>query len=391
MSDRECSLRENLLQKKIRVLHSYKVYLPEIYGGVPTAIHSVTSGLLAKCISTILTTRRRWRAKKELYIDGSRVIRIYSFFELFSLPLAPFYPLRLFLEMKKHEVVVLHAPFPLSDIVAAFLVPKNVKLIVHYHSEIIKQKLLLPFVAYFIKRTLERADKIIVSSEPFIENSNFLLPHRHKTTIVPFGTDVEYWSSLSPEEKERVADLKAQHPNQVITVARLVSYKGLDILISALRNVEANCIIVGEGILGNVLRKEISERNLESRVSIVSNLERDELKILLHASSVFVLPSVTVAETFGLAQLEAMATGLPIINTNLPTGVPWVARDGLEGITVPPNQIEPLSRAISLLLADDELRTRLSAAAQQRARSTFSDKVFFEKYFEIISSSSNNE
>jgi rhamnosyl/mannosyltransferase len=97
---------------------------------------------------------------------------------------------------------------------------------------------------------------------------------------------------------------------------------------------------------------------------------------VLNAGRVFVLPSTNKAEGFGLVQVEAMCCGLPVVNTNLPTTVPRVARDGLEGLTVEVGNDQALAGAINRLLEDPDLATKLGAAGQRRARSVYDRRVF---------------
>ena len=98
----------------------------------------------------------------------------------------------------------------------------------------------------------------------------------------------------------------------------------------------------------------------------------------MYIADVFVMPSVTSAETFGLAQLEAMAAGRPIINTSLDTAVPHVARHGIEAITVPPGDHKKLAEAIDVLIRDPARRERMGRAARQRAVTRYSTATFKE-------------
>src|SRR5205807_3182412 len=92
---------------------------------------------------------------------------------------------------------------------------------------------------------------------------------------------------------------------------------------------------------------------------------------LYHACDLFVLPSVTRQEAFGMVQLEAMACGKPVISTLLPSGVPWVNRDGETGIVVPPNDAPALQKALQTLIADPALRARLGARGLARIQTEF--------------------
>jgi ABC-type polysaccharide/polyol phosphate export permease len=96
----------------------------------------------------------------------------------------------------------------------------------------------------------------------------------------------------------------------------------------------------------------------------------------MQIADVFVMPSVTSAETFGIVQIEAMAAGRPIINTALDTAVPHVARDGIEAITVPPRDPAKLAEAINTLINDPERRRRMGEAARRRAIADYAMDTF---------------
>jgi rhamnosyl/mannosyltransferase len=155
-----------------------------------------------------------------------------------------------------------------------------------------------------------------------------------------------------------------------------VPYKGFDVLLEAVRKLRAQLIIIGIGPQFDNLRQLIEQYGLQNRVFLVGHQSRDEMKIVFHAARAFAFPSTTAAEAFGLVQLEAMATGLPVVNTSLPTAVPHVARAGVEALTVPPRDSNALRDAIAYLLEHPTECARLGAAGAKRAVDSFSPSEF---------------
>ena len=147
--------------------------------------------------------------------------------------------------------------------------------------------------------------------------------------------------------------------------------------------VDATAIIVGEGPLRHDLLRVAQQRGVAERLILAGMLSRDDLKIHLHAAQLYAFPSVSAAEAFGIVQLEAMAAGLPIVNTSLPTGVPHVARHGLEALTVPPSDPAALAAAIAQLLADRTLAQRLGAAGRRRATTEYDLQTFVKRIEEV--------
>ena len=106
-------------------------------------------------------------------------------------------------------------------------------------------------------------------------------------------------------------------------------------------------------------------------VRFLGSVDDDELAALYRACDVFVLPSVTRQEAFGVVQLEAMAAGKPVVSTDLGTGVGWVNRDGETGYVVPPRDPRALREALARLLADANLQKSMGDAAAKRIRAEF--------------------
>ncbi|MBN1628323.1 MAG: glycosyltransferase, partial [Thermoleophilia bacterium] len=167
----------------------------------------------------------------------------------------------------------------------------------------------------------------------------------------------------------RAAELRAAHSGRkiVLFVGRLVYYKGVDVLVRAMADVDADLVLIGGGPLEDELHELAAQSGIASRVTFIPPQDDDELCAWYHAADVFCLPSVARSEAFGLVQIEAHAAGTPVVSTDLPTGVPYANLDGVTGLIVPPRDDSALAAALSRLLSDDDLRARLGAQAQARA------------------------
>jgi glycosyltransferase involved in cell wall biosynthesis len=365
-----------LPDNKATILHAYKVYLPEVFGGVPEVIRLLAAGLNSP--TEIVVSRDHGLGQTSL-VEGTPVYRSMTLRYIWSMPVSPLYPLLLWRRIRRAALVSYHFPFPLVDIALTLWMPRRVALVIHWHSEIVEQKSFIRLLGWLFRRMLRRADRIIVSDQVLVGQSPFLREFADKCVVIPFGVEVDAWCNLNSAEQHRIAALRQRHPRLVLAVGRFVPYKGFDVLIEAMSRVDADLVLVGAGGLKDELIAKLNSRGLLDRVTLVSNVDRSTLKCLLHACRVFVLPSITANETFGIAQLEAMAVGKPIVNTQLPTAVPLVARNGQEALTVAPGSPEALADAISRILKDPDLAHRLGANARARAANDFPIQRFLSQ------------
>ena len=359
---------------KITVLQTFKSYYPE-KGGIQTVMKDIVFNLRGFFNFKILVSRVRGLGRQEKEA-GVFVRRCMSLFTLFSLPIAPFYIFWFWWYARRVEIVDHHYPFPWVDIAVSIYFPKKTKLIIHWHAEIIAQKGLAKWLAPCIRKCLQRAHKVVVATPLHIDNSPYLSTMRDKCVVIPFGTDVKFWATLTAKQQQQVAELKTHYPQLLLVVGRLVAYKGIDKLIPIMQELDAQLILVGDGPQRRLLQGLITQYNLADKIMIKSDIAQDELKILLHAAKTLILPSVLSSEAFGIVQIEAMSCAKSIINTSLNSGVEWVARDQQEALTVPPGDSSALMQAIKKLLADPELANRLGQAGFKRAQEMFSQEKF---------------
>lgn len=365
----------------LKILHSYKVYRPDVDGGIPFAIATLSKPSRAGVENEILVARLKGFSRNYA-MDGVPVRAVSSFGTVFSTPAAPSYPFALIDRAKSNDILVHHAPFPIVDLAVPYLA-KNKPLIVYWHAEIIGRSFLTKLLSSSIRRTLKRADRIVVADQSTIDGSPFLPPFASKCTIAPYGIDVDSWATCTEEEAIEAARLRQKHPRMILAIGRLVPYKGYDVLLRALRDIDGHVVIIGEGPLGEDLRRIAAEAGVTDRVTFAGRVSRSNIKAYLHAAKVFAFPSVTRAEAFGIVQLEAMAAGLPIVNTSLTTAVPTIARHEQEGLTVAPHDVHGLAAALSRILDDAPLARRLGDAGKARVYAEYSQERYVARMEDV--------
>ncbi|QOZ25707.1 glycosyltransferase [Bradyrhizobium sp. CCBAU 51753] len=352
------------------VLHIFKVYYPDLFGGTLSVIRDICAGLKDTFAAAVLVCSRA-PGERRIVVNNVAVERVRSFGDVLSLPAAPAYPWRLWRRIAEHDLLALHAPFPLADLVFALGLGRSRPLVVHWHADIVSHAALRFLVEPLMRRTLRRASAIIVSDPVLVETTPLLQEFAAKCHAVPFGIDVAKYDRPAAPPTEVNA-----RGRLVLACGRLVPYKGFDVLVRAAHSRNFEVWIVGEGREREHLEQLIRDYGLQDRVRLLGSIAESERVKLMRIADVFVLPSVTNAETFGLVQLEAMAAGRPVVNTALDTGVPHVARNGLEAITVPPGDPAALADAIETLINDPDRRRRMGQAARHRAVTKYSTTAF---------------
>ena len=314
---------------------------------------------------------------------GYRTVRVANHGSLASVAMAPSMPAvarRLHREYN-FDVVHLHFPDPLGQLTAMSL-PRRVRRVISWHSDIVKQKSALVLYAPFLRSFVRDADALI-GATPQHFSTSLQIPAGNPAQVrevVPYGFDATTLAASSESRRKR-EHLLAEHRGRplIFAVGRHVYYKGFDVLIRALEHVNADLIIGGRGPLTDELTQLTRSLRLEHRVKFVGFIEDHLLVAYYEACDVFCLPSVERAEQFGLVQLEAMYCSKPVIATRLGTGVEFVTIDGETGILVPPKDTQALAGALRALLSDVQLRRNMGTLGKRRVEEVFSVEQMVRK------------
>lgn len=347
----------------LRILQVFKDYFPPTRGGIEQHVHELVHSVDGFRFSVLTSSRGR-----RLVVDddgGVRVVRAPEYARPVSTPITPAWA-RLLRESEA-DLFHFHVPNPFGEL-AYFASRAPVPLVATYHSDIVGRRALLPFFRPFQQRFLARARRIVVNNPRLLASSPTLAPHRSRAVVIPFGLDAGMWSG-APQEAEAI---RQRHPGPlVLFLGRLAYYKGLDVLLSALRGVEATLLVVGDGPRRPELEAQAARSGISDRVVFVGEIPDADRPAYYHAADVFVLPSTSRAETFGIAMLEAMACGAPAISTELGTGTSWVNVHEETGLVVPPGDPARLADALGVLLGDEGRRREMGKAAAERVAARF--------------------
>lgn len=283
---------------------------------------------------------------------------------------------------RNYDIIHIHHPDPMASL-ALFLSGYKGRVVLHWHSDILKQKLLLKLYKPLQSWLLRRSDIIIGTTPKYINESPFLRKYiSYKTDFVPIGVDpVISDSNIVEQIKKRYKNRKI-----VFSIGRLVTYKGYDYLLDATKTLDDNVILLigGKGPLYGHLQSRIKKEKLEHKVKLLGFLSNMEKNAYFEACDIFCLSSTLKTEAYAIVQIEAMSCYKPVVSTNIPgSGVPWVNKNGESGIVVEPHNPGALSSAINNLVRDEHLYNSLCMGARKRYEFNFRKESMIKKMYNI--------
>ncbi len=348
-------------------------------GGIENHVKILAEGQIGRGYEvTVLVTNTTGQTVDEAR-NGVRVIKAGRALHLASTPIS-LSMVRLAAQLRA-EIVNLHMPYPPGDLAAMAI--KDARLVVTYHSDIVRQRRLLQLYRLLLNRTLRHAKRIIATSKPYIQSSDFLRPHSAKCRVVPLSVDADRFAVAPDAARLRRKFQRSPNDCIILSVGVLRYYKGFDVLLDAMTQLDATLVIVGAGPEEQRLRTLAQAFGIARRVHFVGRVSDDDLPNYYHCADVFVLPSQLRAEAFGIVQLEAIAAGVPVVSTELGTGTSVVNQHGQTGFVVEPGDPHGLAQAIKVLLANPGLRQYMSTFGRYRVANEYTHDLMIERTLDV--------
>lgn len=367
--------------KKLRVLQLGKFF--PIMGGVEKVMYELVTGLPQQGVQCDMLTASNEGAglRKELQ-GGSCLYICRTWLKVYGTMISPSEVSLLRKICNQYDIIHIHHPDPMAAL-SLYLSGYKGKVVLHWHSDIIKQKHLLKIFLPLQRWLLKRADKIIGTTPTYVANSPYLASvPEEKKCIVPIGINV------LPAAVEAAEKIRQYYKGRkiILSIGRLVPYKGHKYLIDAALHLDDSYVIliVGKGPLKEILRTQIREQSLEQRVELLGYIPDSEIAAYFRACTLFCLPSIQKTEAFGIVQIEAMSCAKPVIATNIQgSGTTWVNAHGVSGLNVEPCNAFQLAQAIRTLTENETTYQEYSRQARMRYEELFTKEKMIKNLLEI--------
>lgn len=310
---------------------------------------------------------------------------------------------QLFWKLKSYDIIHLHYPFFGGAEVVWLLkkIKKNkMPLVITYHHDIVGGKFLKLFFnfhnKYLLPRIIKSADKVIVTTFDYAQNSNIsklIRDYPEKFIEIPLSVDLH---KFSPGLKD--ADLAVKYglnPGQdkvllfVGALDKAHYFKGIDFLIKSFNVLDySGCnekcgyqiklLIIGDGELKPVYEKQVLDMGLQNKIIFCGQISDDDLARHYNLADAVILPSIDKSEAFGIVLIEAMACAKPVIAANL-AGVRSVFTNNISGCVFEVGQEGDLANCVNKLFSNDSLRNQMGLAARQLCEQKYSQDILSKK------------
>ncbi|MBB4868200.1 rhamnosyl/mannosyltransferase [Pseudomonas nitritireducens] len=362
----------------MKILHFYKAFGLEQYGGVEMFIRHLTHATAIQgCENTVLSLAKE--PMQPVTTSSFRLVQAKQDMQIASTGFS-WSSLGTFSRLAKQaDVIHYHFPWPFMDLVH-LLKGLGKPSVVTYHSDIVRQKALLQLYRPLMRAFLGRVDSIVATSPNYLESSAVLLRYKHKACSIPIGLEQGLYPRPDAAEVGKLHRLYGERFFLFVGVLRY--YKGLHYLLEAMRGSPWPLLIVGAGPMGRKLMQMAIQHGLHN-VHFLGQVSEQEKIDLMWACYGVIFPSHLRSEAFGIGLLEGAMMGKPLICIEIGTGTSFINRHGETGIVVPPANATALREAMKTLWGSPQLAQQYGQAARARFLSTFTASTMGQAYTDL--------
>jgi rhamnosyl/mannosyltransferase len=363
----------------LKILHLTRKSFLDSKGGIEVFVHQLVNSIKKYgVISEILCTTQKKTKIKNFF--GNKFHLAKSDFEIFSCTFSIDFILKYKKIINNYDIIHYHFPWPFLDICNFFLKTKRPKIIT-YHSDIVRQKYLNFLYQPLMNNFLKSANLLVATSKNYLKTSLNLNNYRKKVKIIPIGID----ENTYPKVSKKFVKLwkKKLLPDYILFVGQFRYYKGLFILLEALKFGNFNLIIAGSGSLEVKLKKIILKQNLGNRVIIINDFSEKDKVAFYKNSKAIVFPSNLRSEAFGISLVEGAMFSKPLISTDIGTGTSFINIHNKTGYVVPPNDPKKILFYINKILKDKNRSKKFGHNARQRFKKFFTADKMALKYLNV--------
>ena len=363
----------------MRILHFYKNALPETVGGVEQVIDQIARGTSKLGVQNTVLALSDSPSVYPIHLHGYELITAKRNFELASNGFS-WDSIGLFKELAiKADLIHYHFPWPFADLVHHLTIPKK-PTVLTYHSDIIRQKLLLKLYLPLRQSFLHATDHIVATSPNYLHTSKTLQSFSKKTSIIPIGLDQE--SYLKPDLTQVHLYRERFGQRFFLFIGAFRYYKGLKYLIEAAKRSAYPIVIAGSGPIENELMADVQRLQLKN-VFFVGQVSDENKSALLEACYSVIFPSNLRAEAFGVTLLEGAMFGKPLISCEIGTGTTYINIDHETGLVTPPSDPTILASAMTWLWDHPEEASLMGKKARARYEAFFTAKQMSQSYYDL--------
>jgi glycosyltransferase involved in cell wall biosynthesis len=362
----------------MNVLHLYRTYFPDSQGGLEEVIRQICLGAGRNGVNSRVFTLSDEPYPQRLPRPEAEVIRVGKTFEIASCGVSLTGMGQFRREVEWADIVHYHYPWPFADLLYG-LAGRRKPAILTYHSDVVRQKLLLGVYKPLMNKYLDAMDMIVATSPNYFATSEVLGRFADKVEVIPIGLDEPSYPDVVNHSQELAAATDRFGSNFFLFVGVLRYYKGLHILLDAIRGAPYRVIIAGSGPVESELRRQAARLGLDNVVFAGFVSDREKM-LLFQLCSGVVFPSYLRSEAFGVTLLEGAMSSKPLISAEIGSGTTHVNIHGETGLVVPPGNSRALREAMDALYVDPEKASQMGARARQRYEQLFTGSQMGDRY-----------